>query len=345
MKIYFWKKFRIKKVGENLSVLNQRTPFWKPFLLLLPSLLTITLMTIIPFILVIIDSFSVRVGFKAHDIGFGFENFKNIFNDIHFKIGVRNAFVYSIVSLPISLCISLLISTSITMLIKKWSRNFWQTVFFLPYVTSAIAVSITFFFIFKKEGGFVNIILKNLKLIDKPIPFLESGDYKSWKPFIVILLRGIWGSLAFQILILSTAMLSVNPQLYKSASIDGSYKFKQFFAITLPSIKRTISFLITMGLIGGIKVFPLSLFNNNELDALNNGGSSLMLYVYRFVKQGSFSTGAAASIMLFLIGVLVSFSLRKLVSITYIIGTKIGEKNVIRKIENQTLKTKPVFKI
>ncbi|AWX69756.1 sugar ABC transporter permease [[Mycoplasma] anseris] len=346
MKSYFLKKFRIKKVGDNLSVLSQRTPFWKPFLFILPSLLTVTLMTIIPFILVIIDAFTIQVGSFADEVSFGVDNFKELLQHKYFLVALRNAFLYSITALPFSLCCSILISVAITMLVQRWARGFWQTVFFLPYVTSAIAVSITFFFIFKKDAGFVNTLLKNAGLIDAPIPFLESGDPSSFKPFIVILLRGVWGSLAFQVLILTTAMLSVNPQLYKSASIDGSYKFKQFFRITLPSIKRTLSFLITMGIIGGIKVFPLALFNNSSSEAFSNGGGSLMLYVYHYTKTVvNFSKAGVASIMLFLIGIVVSFTLRKLAGFIYLAGVKIGENNVIRKIENKKLRSKTVFKI
>lgn len=339
MKTYFWKKYRVKNTGLALSTLNNRVSFWKPFLLMLPSLITLTLFTIIPFILVLIFSSTYQVGATVYDKGFGLRNYIKLSKDPIFHIAIRNTLVYAILALPISLAISILISSAISFVIKQSFRRFWQTVFFLPYVTSGIAVSIAFAFLFRTSGGFINMLAgKNIQWLDNP----NDGN---WNAFVVILIRGVWGNLAFQILILTTAMLSVNPDLYKSASIDGSSNLKQFFAITLPSIRKTITFLFTVGIIGSIKTFPLALFDNKPAEAAVNSGMSIMLYIFWYVQRGVNGVAGAASLILFLLGLLVSFGLRKLVSLVLFANKKIGEINVIRKIENKTLKRKVVFKI
>ncbi|WP_429997453.1 ABC transporter permease subunit, partial [Mycoplasmopsis bovis] len=79
----------------------------------------------------------------------------------------------------------------------------------------------------------------------------------SGNTLIPLLVHGIWSGLAFNVLIFTTAMLSVDKNLYKSASIDGIGGIKQFFTITLPSIKSTTTFLITMGIISGNTLIPL----------------------------------------------------------------------------------------
>ncbi|TPI03084.1 carbohydrate ABC transporter permease [Mycoplasma struthionis] len=345
MRTYFWKKYRVKNPGLALSVLNTKVPFWKPFMLMLPSLITMGLFTIFPFIIVIITALKTQVGFAVDEVAYGLGNFKFIFqtNKVVFNVAVRTSLLYSVLSLPISLMISLLISAAISQVIKTWARSFWQTVFFLPYVTSGIAVSLAFAYIFKSDGGLINIILQKMNLIKKPIQFLD-GSNNQFAPFMVILIRGIWGSLAFQILILTTAMLSVNPDLYKSASIDGASSTKQFFKITLPSINKTISFLFTMGIIGGIKTFPLALFNNSSQDAIAFNGASLMLYVYHWTISAQYGRAAAASIVLFLIGLIISFGLRRLVFLTFKLSNNLGERRVFRKIEGATLKGTTVFK-
>lgn len=316
---------------------------------MLPSILTIFLFTFIPFIIVLANSFIVNTGFHADEIRPGFDNYKRIFELDMYKVGVRNSIIYAMTALPISLVISILVSVAITQIVKKWARGFWQTIFFLPYVTSAVAVSLSFFYLFKTSDstgpGILNLTLKSLGLIKEDIRFLDSGDIHSWKPLLVILIRGVWGNLAFQILILTTAMLSVDQQLYKAAAIDGASKGKQFFSVTLPSIRKTVSFLVTMGLINGIKVFPLALFNNDPNAAALNGGSSLMLMVYKFVNEGNFALAGAASITLFVIGVVVSYSLRKIVALTFKASLKIGEMNVLNKIESTSFKPKSLFKI
>ena len=316
---------------------------------MLPSVLTIFLFTFIPFIIVLINSILVETGFSADELRPGFDNYKKIFTLGMYKVGVRNSIIYAMTALPISLVISILVSVAITQVVKKWARGFWQTIFFLPYVTSSVAVSLSFFYLFKTSDangpGILNLTLKSLGIIKDDIRFLDSGNIYSWRPLFVIVIRGVWGNLAFQILILTTAMLSVDQQLYKAAAIDGASKSKQFFSVTLPSIRKTISFLITMGLIGGIKVFPLALFNNDPNAAVLNGGSSLMLMVYKYVTEGNFALAGASSITLFVIGVIVSFSLRKIVALTFKASLKIGEMNVLNKIESTSFKSKALFKI
>ncbi|QJR44458.1 sugar ABC transporter permease [Mycoplasma miroungirhinis] len=342
MKLRYLKKYRVKTHYNAASVINQKQPFYKPFLLILPSLLTILLFTLIPFILVILDAFVVQQekSFNAGDLEISYGNFVKLFSNPWFIVGIKNSIIYAIVALPISLTISLVISSAIANVLRKKLRGFFQTIFFLPYVTSGIAVSITFYFLFDTTGGNKYALIN--QILGTNIPWLTSGDTSSIYAFLVILIRGVWGNLAFQILLLTTAMLSVNPTLYKAASIDGSRKLQQFFSITLPSIKRTISFLITIGIIGGIKIFPLALFNNNALNGFANGGSSIMLYIFYFVRQDP-HLAAAASLVLFVLGVFISFTLRRLVTITYNLSINLGVRNVSNKIMNKRKVSKKVF--
>ncbi|BAP39652.1 carbohydrate ABC transporter permease [Metamycoplasma canadense] len=338
MNTYFWKKYRIKKTGEALSILNTRTPFWKPFILMLPSILVLLFMVIIPFILVIIGSFRFKVSFSEY--GWSIKNYYKpkgipvgIFNDPKFVTSIVNSLLYAIIALPIGLTISILISSAITLVVRRYARNFWQTVFFLPYMTGAIAVSLTFTALFgKSEEGAI-------------LPMLYGGG--RWNPFIIILIRGIWGGLAFQVLILTTAMLSVNPDLYKSSAIDGAPGYKQFFKITLPSIQRTISFLFTIGIINGIKVFPLALYNNDATTAISENGGTLLIYIFQAVKfsDGSYGRAMAASVVLFILGVTISFTLKKSVSQIYKLKILLGERNAINKLKVETQKRKISFKI
>ncbi|MDD7893681.1 sugar ABC transporter permease [Metamycoplasma hyosynoviae] len=349
--LYFIRKYRVKNIGDSLAILNQKTPFWKPMLLILPSFILMMMFVLIPFLLVIINSV---VTTEYGGIELTHENFTNLLRTPRFTRAIYNSILYSLLALPLSLSISIIISVAITTVVKRWARSFWQTVFFLPYVTSAVAVSMSFAFMFANAGGtgglmkvsgLINIVLKKLKLVSEDVRFLYSGETMSWNPFIVLLIRGVWGNLAFQILILTTAMLSVDQQLYKSAAIDGASKRRQFFTITLPSIKRTISFLITIGLINGIKVFPLALYSNSADDALSNGASTLMLLVYYYTSNSIYGVAGAASVILFVIGVTLSFSLRRLVTVIYKMSIKLGEKNVARKIETSSLESKTYFKV
>ncbi|TNK95295.1 sugar ABC transporter permease, partial [Mycoplasmopsis pullorum] len=138
IKNFFRSKFSITKKQSSLRIIDAKSPFWKPSLLILPSILIILLFTIIPFILTIFVAFERKVGPKAYDIVYSTQNFID-FLDAKTKIGgefyiaLRNSFVYSVAALPISLTISILIASAIFHVINKYTRGFVQTVFFLPY--------------------------------------------------------------------------------------------------------------------------------------------------------------------------------------------------------------------
>ena len=129
-------------------------------------------------------------------------------------------------------------------------------------------------------------------------------------------------------LIFTTAMLGVDKTHYKAASIDGAGPIKQFFLITLPSISKTTNFLITVGIIGAIKVFPLALYNNDPYVANINGGGTMMLYVFKLVKAGNFQAAGAASLVLVAVGIAFSIVLRNGIKYSTVLAEKWGERRV-----------------
>lgn len=318
------KKQSRKKAALSHSILDRKTPMYIPLLLLLPGFILILMFTLIPMGINIYNSFSTKEG------NFTFQNYLDIFSDVRFAVGVRNSFIYGLVVLPFVMCFSLLISSIIAKLHRKYAKGFWQTVFFMPYVTNAVAVSLAFIQFFSPNG-----LLNHM--IGSSRAWLATPDSYTFNALIAMFINGIWSGLAFNILIFTTAMLGVDKNLYKSASIDGCGEVKQFFKITLPSIKGTINFLITLGIIGGLKVFPLALFNNNPQDAFVNGGGTLMLYVYLVTKAGNFQLAGAAAISLFVIGVTFSSVIRGGFFMVQLSLNNLGERNVWTKVKNSKI--------
>lgn len=322
-----------KKASENRveslsgSVVEKETPTWKPLSLLIPTLIVISLFTLYPLAQNIFYAFSKEeiINKRAQRI-FTFDNFRDLINYMPFSVGLRNSLMYGLIVLPFTIGISLLLSSLIATLYRKTAKGFWQTIFFLPYVTNAIAVSLTFIQMFDQHGLFN-------KIFNLEIPWLVNEN-DGMRALFVLLIKGVWSGLAFNILIFTTAMLSVDKNLYRSASIDGIGGFKQFFSITLPSIKSTTTFLVTMGIIGGIKIFPLALFNNRPDDAISNGASSLMLLVYDRTNAGKWEAAGTAAIMLFIIGVLFSTLIRKGFGTIVKASINLGEYNVWNKIKD-----------
>ena len=333
-------KSRIKNVKVDLDITNKRTPFWKPMFLILPALLVVILFIVIPFITAANDglhySASGSHNHKSDNQSFGFHNFEVMFDDPQFTTSLTNSLLYAIISIPIAMFLSLLIAATISNIIKKRLRGFWQTIFFLPYVTSTIAIGLTFAYLFDFDKGLIN------KLFGVKVPWLI--DIKGHSALWSMLIYGVWRDLAFNILIFTTAMLSIENKVFKSASIDGAGPIKQFFYITLPSIKKTTGFLFTIGLIGAIKVFPLALFNNSSQDALQHNGGTLLLYLYdKIATSHNYSQAGAASIILVAIAIGFTLLIRGSTNLIGYLSIKIRrkyEKIQIEKIRIFTKNTK-----
>ncbi|WP_371246478.1 carbohydrate ABC transporter permease [Mycoplasmopsis agassizii] len=306
-----WIKFQASRIkGQSLLILDKPVSFWIPWLMILPALIVVALFTIYPAIITI-DRSGNYLEDPRFNINQMVQNFGAVYervaDDVFFQTGMRNSVIYALLSLPLTLIIAILISSAIAHVYKQIARGFWQTIFFLPYLTNSVAIAMSFAYLFQTSGGIINSILGD------QIQWLDSGDKEGFRAFWVILIEGIWRNLAFNVLLFTTSMLSVDKNNYKAASIDGAGTVKQFFTITMPSIQKTTNLLITLGIIGGLKVFPLALFNNNPNLANLNGGATMMTYITGKVRAGGvsdFADSAAASVIMFALGLAFTIVLR-----------------------------------
>ncbi|QHX35668.1 multiple sugar transport system permease protein [Spiroplasma sp. TIUS-1] len=203
---------------------------------------------------------------------FTFKNYGTLFRDKSFLIALRNSLIFVVTVIPISLFLSILISKFISNILNKKAFSFFQTIFFIPYVTSTIAVTMAFAIIFSPSGGILNSILQSLGIGN--INWFSKG----WA-LVMILIFGIWTLMPFQILLLTGSFVRVNNKYYRAASIDGMSNFKQLFKITLPLIRQTIFYLITLGIISSFKIFPIGLFESYNQTSLLEA-QTLVSYIY-----------------------------------------------------------------
>lgn len=319
-----------KSKSIDLKVVNKRTAWWKPILLMMPAIIIVVVFTVIPFIAASTDAFQSAPD-KHHPLQreASFDQFKFMLKDPAFHDALYNSLMYAAISVPLIMILSLIIAAAISNVLRKALRGFWQTLFFLPYVTSAIAIGLAFAYLFDADTGLLN------KITGHRVPWLKDPNGHS--ALGAMLIYGVWRGIAFNVLIFTTAMMGVDKKLYKAASIDGAGPVRQFFTITLPSISKTTTFLLTMGIIGAIKVFPLSLFKNNPQDALNNHGSTLLIYIYAKLQVShNYMLAGAASVTLLFISIVFSSFVRGSVS-----GIVKGvewwrERNVENKIKTTT---------
>ena len=245
-------------------------------------------------------TYSFEEGFNSASqtyFGVGTYNFSYVLRDPYFLKALENTFILVIITVPLSTLLALFISLGLSSI--STLREFFQTVFFLPYVTNTLAVGLVFMLLFKKTAytdGLINIIINFFG--GSSVDFIE-GPYAA-KMFVMCFYT-IWIVLPFKILILTSALASVDPVYYKAAKVDGTSPSRIFFKITLPMITPMISYLVITGLIGAFKAYSdeVAIFGT-DLNAA--GMNTIVGYIYDMLygdSGGYPSYASAAALVLF----------------------------------------------
>ena len=272
----------------------------KAWLYLLPALLFMGIFMVYPLVDVFVYSFEEGYNFVSqHSYGTGFYNFSYVLHDTYFLQAVRNTFIMVIITVPISTGFALLISLALNSITKL--RELFQTVYFLPYVTNTLAVGLVFMVLFKKTAysdGLINLLINFFG--GESVDFID-GPY--WAKMFVMCFYIIWIVLPFKVLLLTSALASVNQTYYNAAKVDGTRSLRVFMKITLPMISPTIFYLVITGFIGAFKEYSdaVALFGT-DLNAA--GMNTIVGYVYDMLygdSGGYPSFASAAAIVLFVI--------------------------------------------
>ena len=260
------------------------------WLFLLPALIIIGIFNILPLIKTFI--MSMQKG-TLNNLKFnGFKNFAVVLQDPKFHDAIGNTALFAFVVVPIGLIISMFIAITIFEKIKY--KSIFETIFFIPYLTSVIAIGIVFRFLFNGEYGFINYLLGLINV--GPINFLDDPNMS----MTTLIIFGIWSGLAFNIIILLSGLRTVNENYYKVADMFGATKFEQFIKITLPQLIPTITFLLMVNFINAFKVYAqvFSIFNGKA--GIANSATTGVFYIFnKFYVEYRYGQGMAAAVILF----------------------------------------------
>ncbi|MBR4056756.1 MAG: sugar ABC transporter permease [Oscillospiraceae bacterium] len=276
---------------------NRDTKAW---LYLLPAILFLGVFMIYPLVDVVVYSFEQGYNSASQSFsGVGFFNFSYVLRDPYFLQALKNTFILVIITVPVSTAFALLISVALSS-IKKL-QDLFQTVYFLPYVTNTLAVGLVFMILFKRtpySDGLVNLLIGWFG--GEAVDFID-GPY--WAKMFVLCFYTVWVVLPFKILVLTSALASVDRNYYNAARVDGTSRGRIFRKITLPMISPMLFYLVITGFIGAFKAYSdaVALFGTN----LNAAGMNTIVgYVYDMLygNSGGYpSFASAAAILLFLI--------------------------------------------
>lgn len=274
----------------------------KAWLYLAPALISILVFSVYPLFRTFVMSMQNNNILSPSFVGFS--NFPIVLKDPLFKRAMINTLIYAVTVVPLSIIIAMLIALVLNTNIK--GGKFFETLFFIPYLTSVIAIGIVFRYLFHGQYGFINYVLGFVGL--GPIDFLNDPDYN----MTALIIFGVWNALAFNIIVILAGLRSIDKNYYKVAEMFGASRWEQFRKITLPQLKSIITFLFLTSFITAFKVYNsiFALFNGRA--GVGNRLVTAVFYIYnKFYVEYRYGQAMAAGVILFLFLLLLTFLQKK----------------------------------
>ena len=273
---------------------------FKGWLYLLPAIAFLGVFMVYPLVDVFVYSFEEGYNSASQTFfGTGLYNYAYVLHDPYFLQAVKNTFILVIITVPLSTGLALLISLGLSSI--KPLKNLYQTIYFLPYVTNTLAVGLVFMILFKKTAytdGLVNLVIHWFG--GSTVDFID-GPY--WAKMFVLCFYTVWVVMPFKVLILTSALASVNQDYYNAARVDGTSALRIFGRITLPMISPMIFYLVITGFIGAFKAYSdaVAIFGT-DLNAAEMNTIVGYIYDMLYGDSGGYpSYASAAAIILFAI--------------------------------------------
>ncbi len=267
------------------------------FFLPLPWTLTLLIIWIFPLIWSLVLAFADYNLLSGAFKWIGLENFKKLLSDPNFLRALKNTFIFVIGTLPFTTLFSLLLAMALNR--PVWGKNFFKAAFFIPTITSLVVVALIFTQLYSEGSWLYRFLGRFFNL--------PSGGFllseKTALPSIMIM--DIWAAIGYYILLFLVALQNVPQELYEAATVEGADGWQTFWAVTFPSIKPMLFFIMTLNTIKSFQVFT-------EVFVMTKGGplGSTATAVYFIYEEGlfRFKMGYASAAAYLLFGIIALFS-------------------------------------
>src|SRR5699024_6952742 len=231
----------------------------------------------------------------------GLDNYIRLLGDPTFKTALFNTVLYLIVQVPIMIVLALVFSVLLNDATLKF-RGFFRTAIFIPCVTSLVAYSVIFKYMFGVDG-FVNQFLMDLSIISEPVNWLADPFWAK----LIIILAITWRWTGYNMIFYLSSLQNVDQSLYEAAKIDGANAFQRSTKITIPMLKPIILFTSIISTIGTLQLF-------DEVMNITGGGPgnatlSISQYIYNLSFEYSPDFGYASTVAYVIVVLVVVLSL------------------------------------
>ena len=267
----------------------------------LPFIIVFAIFSLYPIIYTGVIGFTDYKGLGTttwHFLDEPFKNFVTILNNGSFRQALKNTFIIWTLNFIPQIFMALLLTAWFTSRRNKVrGKGFFKVLFYMPNIITAASIAILFYSLFSYPVGPVNSLLMQFGIIDKPIYFLVG---KTNARAIVAFIQ-FWMWYGYTMLILTSGVMGINPEIYEAAEIDGTSGIQTFFYITLPNLKTILLYVLITSMIGGLNMFDIpKLFMQGGPD---NSTLTTSVFIYNQAFSGSYlyNRAAAASMIMFVI--------------------------------------------
>ncbi len=270
-----------------------------PYFFIAPFFIVYMVFNVFPMLYSFYISLTQWNGFSAMKY-VGFQNYATLFQDQAFYRTVGNSFLIVLEAMIpcqfFALCIAVILNYTVTGRAGGALRN----IYFLPYVTTPIAIGLIFMTAFDAQYGLVNQLLKGLGLIGAGIDWLNTPQLS--KPLVAFVI--VWRYAGYVAFMYLAGLQGVNREIYEAARIDGAGYVRTFMSIIVPIMKPIIGFQATIGVIGCLRTFeePLMMFNGDYNGGIGYAAQTMnMRYIQISFRSGQFGYGAALGYSMFVV--------------------------------------------
>ena len=266
-----------------------------PYVFISPFVILFLVFYIYPIISSFVMSFQNVVPGQTKFIGW--KNYKYLTNR-EFKKAIKNSLVYTVITLatliPIPMIMAVMLDSK-----KMVAKGFFRSVFFLPALVSVVVGGFTFRLIF----GELPTSLLNTWTGKFGVPAIKwLGGSKQWTTYLALLVLAIWRWLGVNIMYFLSGLQNIPAELYESAEIDGANTWQRLTRITMPLLKPTTIYVLTISIYGGLAMFLESymLFNGNN--SPNGCALTIVGFLYKLGwQQNKYGVASAIGICLLLV--------------------------------------------
>lgn len=239
----------------------------------------------------------------------GLENYDKVFEELGkeksiTKSAFQNTIAYVALGVPIQLCLALFIALMLNEI--RFMSTFYRILFFLPFVTSTIAIAWVFRMLYQPRFGLFNVVLQLLSLPQQP--FLRSTHQAL--PSVLALV--IWQGMGFAVIIFLAGLKQIPRTYYEAAEVDGASRWDTFWCITFPLLNPSIVYLLVLQTISFLRMFaPVVAMTEQGSGGPLNSTTTVVLRVYREAFQ-SFNMGYASSLTVVLFAMILGVTIIQL---------------------------------